>query len=156
MLERTHRHIRKSIQGLPRSTRTDTCLSLIGWVSIEAMICERKLLFFGRICNLPHTSVSFRILVFSLKYRDHDLNVLGFTADCVSIMIKYNLSGFLDVIISNGHFPSRRTWKTTVKSTALSFKLKERSQPISSVTPTSSVLRKFIMWLCHTQHGQLL
>ena len=40
MLERTHRYICKSIQGLPKLTRTDMCLSLIGWYSLESFIDE--------------------------------------------------------------------------------------------------------------------
>ncbi len=63
MLERTHRYICKNIQGLPRLTRTDMCLSLLGWTSIKSFVNERKLLFLGRVCNLPPTSISLMILI---------------------------------------------------------------------------------------------
>jgi hypothetical protein len=49
--------------------KTHWCLSLIGWYTINAFICERKLLFFGRICNLPQTAISFRILIRRLCYK---------------------------------------------------------------------------------------
>ena len=52
-LERTHRYICKYIQGLPKLKRTDKCTSLIGWTSIECLIDIKKLLFLGRLCNMP-------------------------------------------------------------------------------------------------------
>ncbi|CAG2202183.1 unnamed protein product [Mytilus edulis] len=53
LLERTHRYICKYVQGLPRLTRTDKCTSLLGWIPIESIININKLLFFGRLCNMP-------------------------------------------------------------------------------------------------------
>ena len=45
MLERTHHYVCKFIQGLHRRTRTDMCLSLIGWFNLNSFINET---FFGR------------------------------------------------------------------------------------------------------------
>ena len=119
MLERTHRYVCKFIQNLPRLTRTDMCLSLIGWNTIDAYICEKKLLFFGRICNLPQTAISLRILVrrlFSLQYTMYANRTLGFTSDCVNILQKYNLTNFLDVFLANGPFPPIQIWKRIVRN----------------------------------------
>ena len=48
MLERTHRFNAKSIQGFSRQTRTDICLGLLGWTSIESLIDIKKLQFLAR------------------------------------------------------------------------------------------------------------
>ena len=117
MLERTHRYICKSIQGLPKLTRTDMCLSLIGWYSLESFIDERKLLFFGRICNLPPTAISFRILIrrlFTLRFCVNDAGPqqLGFVCDCIKLLEKYDLLHFTDTFLANGVFPTMNKWKT--------------------------------------------
>ncbi|VDI05809.1 Hypothetical predicted protein [Mytilus galloprovincialis] len=42
MLERTQHYICKKIQGLPRRTRSDMCLPMIGWFSIESYVDEKE------------------------------------------------------------------------------------------------------------------
>ena len=128
MLERTHRYICKTIQGLPKLTRSDMCLSLIGWYTINAFISERKLLFFERICNLPQTAISFRILIrrlFVIKHSANNHKPLGFTNDCVKLFQKYNLMEFVDVFLMNGTFPLMRIWKHLVYDTILKYELSE-------------------------------
>ncbi|CAG2213722.1 unnamed protein product [Mytilus edulis] len=49
LLERAQRYVCKSIQGLPRQTRSDMVNALIGWKSAESYIDERKLLFLGKL-----------------------------------------------------------------------------------------------------------
>ncbi|CAG2206613.1 unnamed protein product [Mytilus edulis] len=108
MLERTHHYICKFIQGLPRRTRSDMCVSLLGWLSIESFICERKLLFFGRTCRLPYSAVSFRILLRRLidaRYNQYDTRS-GFACDIIEILTKYGLSKYLDQFLNDGQFPS--------------------------------------------------
>ena len=134
MLERTHRYICKTIQGLPKLTRSDMCLSLIGWYTINAFISERKLLFFGRICNLPQTAISFRILIrrlFVIKHSANNHKTLGFTNDCVKLFQKYNLVEFVDVFLTNGTFPSMRTWKHLVYDTIRKYELSEWIQRLN-------------------------
>jgi hypothetical protein len=58
MLERTHRYICKIIQGLPKLTRSDMCLSLIGWYTIKVALYKD---FFPPIFHLK-TAVTFLIL----------------------------------------------------------------------------------------------
>jgi hypothetical protein len=53
LLERAHRYVCKYVQGLPKLTRTDKCTTLLGWTSIEFYIDSKKLLFLGRLCNMP-------------------------------------------------------------------------------------------------------
>ncbi|CAG2220498.1 unnamed protein product [Mytilus edulis] len=118
MLERTHHYICKFIQGLPRRTRSDMCVSLLGWLSIESFICERKLLFFGRTCRLPYSAVSFRILLRRLidaRYNQYDTRS-GFACDIIEILTKYGLSKYLDQFLNDGQFPSSAIWKSVVKT----------------------------------------
>ena len=49
---RTHRYCIKYIQGLPRITRTDIALSMVGSHSLESEIDSRKLQLFGQFCIL--------------------------------------------------------------------------------------------------------
>jgi hypothetical protein len=134
MLEQTHRYICKTTQGLPKLTRSDMCLPLIGWYTINAFISERKLLFFGRICNLPQTAISFRILIrrlFVIKHSANNHKTLGFTNDCVKLFQKYNLMEFVDVFLMNGTFPSMRTWKHLVYDTIRKYELSEWTQRLN-------------------------
>ena len=126
MLERAQRYICKTIQGLPKLTRTDMCLSLLGWKPIHAIISEKKLLFFGQICNLPVTAVSFKILVrrlITIKQCPNIPKKLGFTHDCVSLIVKYNLMEYLSLFLENGTFPSKNVWKNIVKSAINEFEI---------------------------------
>ncbi|CAG2233240.1 unnamed protein product [Mytilus edulis] len=136
MLERTHHYVCKFIQGLPRRTRTDMCLSLIGWLNLDSFINERKLLFFGRICNLPQRAISFRILVrklFELKYFNQEYTncASDFSKDCVDILYKYHLSDYLTKFMDSGHFPSQRIWKRIVHRSIFEYELKEWQQRIN-------------------------
>ena len=63
MLERTHRFNAKSNQGFSRQTRTDICLGLLGWTSIESLIDIKKLQFLGRLCRLSDQSLTARIFI---------------------------------------------------------------------------------------------
>ena len=119
MLERAHHRICKNIQGLPRKTRTDMCLSLIGWFSIESYISEKKLLFFGKICRLPSQAASYRIFIRRLndfKYNDGSHPNIGFLCDIVEILQKYKLSDYLDNFIQNATFPQKSQWKRIIKT----------------------------------------
>ncbi len=50
-LEVAHRFAAKVILDLPKLTRSDICLALIGWGSMTSIIDSRKLLFLGRMCR---------------------------------------------------------------------------------------------------------
>ncbi|CAC5418638.1 unnamed protein product [Mytilus coruscus] len=126
MLERTQHYICKNIQGLPRRTRNDMCLPMIGWFSIESYVDEKKLLFLGQICNLPCESVSFRILirrVNDFKYNDGSHSNLGFTVDIMYILQKYDLSTYFDDFCETGLFPSPLVWKSIVKTAVAAFEI---------------------------------
>ena len=52
-LERAHRFCVKFIQVLPKQTRTDIALGLLGSNPIIAEIHKKKLIFLGQLCRLP-------------------------------------------------------------------------------------------------------
>ncbi|XP_067679737.1 uncharacterized protein [Haliotis asinina] len=58
-LERSERAALKIAQGLPRSTRTHTCIcnALLGWTSLESEIDKRKLLFLGNLTEKQRYSL---------------------------------------------------------------------------------------------------
>ncbi|CAG2191477.1 unnamed protein product [Mytilus edulis] len=126
VLKRTQHYICKNIQGLPRRTRSDMCLPMIGWFSIESYVDEKKLLFLGRICNLPCESVSFRILirrVNDFKFNDVGHSNLGFTVDIINILRKYELSTYFNDFCETGLFPTPLIWKRIVKITVAAFEI---------------------------------
>ncbi|CAC5368106.1 unnamed protein product [Mytilus coruscus] len=126
MLERTQHYVCKNTQGLPRRTQSDMCLPMIGWFSIESYVDEKKLLFLGRICNLPCESVSFRILirrVNDFKYNDGSHSNLGFTVDIMNILQKYDSSTYFDDFCETGLFPSPLVWGSIVKTAVAAFEI---------------------------------
>ncbi len=129
MLERTQRYICKSIQGLPRRTRSDMCLSLLGWLRIEAYINEKKLLLLERICSLPSNAVSFRILIrriYDYKYNDGSHPDIGFVGDIYDILInKYDLVNYLDAFVQTSNFPTKSKWKRMVKTSIMNTEVNE-------------------------------
>ena len=92
-LGRSHRFVCKTLRGLPGKTRTDKCVSLIGWLSIEAMIDKQKLQFFGRICrlnsrSLPKIVMTIRLFEFTHKCVGFQK---GFIPDLMRLVRKYSL-----------------------------------------------------------------
>ena len=155
MLERAQRYICKTIQGLPKLTRTDMCLSLLGWKSIYSMISEKKLLFLGQICNLPVKAISFRILVrrlITIKQCPNNMKKLGFTYDCVSLIGKYNLREYLDTFIDYGKFPSKQTWKKIVRLQSVNTII-DSGKNDSWKIMIFRLFVKSIQCIVHTLHG---
>ncbi|CAG2230162.1 unnamed protein product [Mytilus edulis] len=116
LLERAQRYVCKSIQGLPRQTRSDMVNALIGWKSAESYIDERKLLFLGKLVlmkdsMLPKQIFLTRAMEFKYNCVKHQL---GFIPDIHRILINYGLSDF-DTYLSTGHFPTYIQWKKKVK-----------------------------------------
>ncbi|CAG2206950.1 unnamed protein product [Mytilus edulis] len=112
------------------------CLSLIGWFNLDSFINERKLLFFGRICNLPQRAISFRILVrrlFELQYfNQQNINCASdFSKDCVDLFYIHHLSDYLTKFMTSETFPSQRIWKRIVYRSIFEYELKEWQQRIS-------------------------
>ena len=117
MLEKSQRYAAKIMQGFPIRTATDFALSTLGLISIEAYIDKCKLLFFGNLCNCNIFSTRkciflHRLFEFKLSSTEKPL---GFIADTVKILSKYDLTCFLDEFCASGYFPPKSIWKTIVK-----------------------------------------
>lgn len=118
LLERTHRFICKYVQGLPKLTRTDKCTSLLGWTSIECIIDINKLLFMGRLVNMPTGFLPKDVFMSRLLMYHHNCTIehYGFIQDIIRIINKYELCDFIDNLLSKSEFPVQNRWKRIVKS----------------------------------------
>ena len=117
-LERAHRFCVKFIQGLPKQTRSDIALGILGANPIMAEIDKKKLIFFGQLCRLSPEVIHNQILnhrLFSVfqtpgpKY--------GFVPDILRILDKYSLSYVLDEYMQTGRFMTKFSWNRLVRTT---------------------------------------
>ena len=116
-LERANRYCIKYMQGLPRITRTDIALSLVGSHSLESEIDSRKLQLFGQFCRLRIDHWLRHVFLNRLtSYFVNGAAQAGFIPDVVRLLEKYNLSGILDTYMRDSIFPSKISWKRMVKS----------------------------------------
>ena len=60
--KRAHRFCLKFMQFLPRNTKTEVALALLGCEPIEVEIDHRKLTFLSQLCNLPCHVTGLRIV----------------------------------------------------------------------------------------------
>ena len=114
-LERAQNFIVKCIQGLEKRTRTDMCVSLLGWTSIESYINIKKLLFLGRIYNIDNSMLVHKIfLTRFFMFNINNGKQQGFIPDIVSILRKYSLYETFVNFVKMGSFPGKLTWKKIV------------------------------------------
>jgi hypothetical protein len=87
LLERVHRYVCKYVQGLPKLTRTDKCTTLLGWTSIECYIDSKKLLFLGKLCNMPSRFLPKQIFITRLLLYLNNCTTIsvGFIQDIIKI-----------------------------------------------------------------------
>ena len=115
-LERVHVQCIKYMQSLPKQTRSDVALALIGLTRIEYEIDKRKLLLFGQLCSL---NKAFRIqTIFAnrlIQFMSHPRKTQGFMPDIYRILGKYHLTEILTEYISSAFFPTLRQWKKRLK-----------------------------------------
>ena len=118
LLERAHRYVCKYVQGLPKLTRSDKCTTLLGWTTIVGYIDTKKLLFVGRIINMPSKLLPRQVFLTRLMlfYNKCTVTSGGFIPDIIQILKKYDLFKFIDSFVKSSQFPSQRHWKLLVKS----------------------------------------
>ena len=106
----------KLIQGLPKQTRSDIALGILGANHIMAEIDKNKLI--GQLCRLSPETIHKQMLnhrLFSVfqtpgpKY--------GFVPDIIRILDKYSLSYSLDEYMQTGRFMTKFSWNRLVRST---------------------------------------
>ena len=90
-LERSHRLCLKQVQGLHIRSRTKIVLGLLGAFPIEAELDKRKLTFLGQLCRLESDCASKSIFLLRVCSYQYDLTQLGFIADVVKLLHKYDL-----------------------------------------------------------------
>ena len=113
-----HRFCIKFCQGLPKLTRTDIVLGLVGLSSIEAHIDMQKLNILGTLCRADSSLIAkylftSRLHQYRLCYRGSQR---GFITDLYSILRKYSLESHINDYIISGTFPSKVEWKQRCKT----------------------------------------
>ena len=116
-INKIQRFIVKKIQGFNPYVRSDMCESMLGLYNLMAEVNRRKLLFLGKLCTLPSSSVpnqlfNLRLFLFFDGYKDS-----GFMSDKWAILGKYGLSQYVRDFVNKLEFPSLRQWKQIVKKT---------------------------------------
>jgi len=141
-LERAFRFAIKNIQGLPKRTRTDICLGLIGTISVEAKIDTHKLYFLGHLLRCPTWTLPYKIITSRLscfKYKCVSSPV-GFAADIYRILSKYDLISYLNDYFKTSVFPPKQIWKRIIKLSVLEIEETKWKTNISSSPDTKHFL----------------
>ena len=122
-LEVAHRFCIKFCQGLPRLTRTDVALGLVGISSIEAYIDMQKLNFLGILCRADSSFIVKYLFLYRLHQYKLQCRVKqkGFVTDIFRIICKYSLDCYLHDFIAHGTFPSKYVWKKRCKTAIWSY-----------------------------------
>ena len=66
-LKKVHRNNARVIQNLPVSTPTPSTLATVGWLSIDAFICMRKLTFLWHILCMPVSNIYRRLVILLMQ-----------------------------------------------------------------------------------------
>ena len=110
MMERVHRKILRTVQGLPVRCKSFLLMSLLGSLSIEDFVMQRKLSFVISLVKLDDSCLPKQVLYARCSSSDKLLlsynNVLG----------KLNLSNFNSLLTSSY---SSRAWKCSVQKQLL-------------------------------------
>jgi hypothetical protein len=133
-LDRFQRLAAKKIQKFHQRTRTDICLSMLGWKNIIYDIDYRKLMFLCNLCLMPNTVLSAHIFNARLsKYVcSVDKKQRGFIPDIIMILRKYMLSHVLVNYIQTGEFPNKSMWKRICKTSINNFETVNWSERLNS------------------------
>ena len=117
LIERFLRFAAKKVQHFPVRTRTDICLSMLGWHSMLSEVEKRKLSFLGNLCRMPSNVLckkifNFRLALYTCNNGNHQK---GYIPDIISILQKYNLAHHLIHYIQTGDFLSKPLWRKLYK-----------------------------------------
>ena len=141
-LERAQRYVCKRIQHLHRRTRTDVCLGLLAWFSVESYIDRQKLLFLGQLLNLSPKYLPRHLLVTRIleyKYSCNPTN-LGFVPDIFRLLKKYGLISYISNFLVSYNFVKSHVWKKVVKSSINEYEINQWHNRLDS-DPTLELFR---------------
>jgi len=116
-IETAHRFCVKHMQRFSKYTNTMVRYLTIDLVPVQLEIDYRKLLMFGQLCRLDESYLAKQIFVHRLvRFVNLGRQSRGFTPDMFRLLQKYELVQYLEVFCTTGVFPSKFSWKRTLKS----------------------------------------
>ena len=107
----------KSIQGLPIHIADGACLAMLGWVSVEAWIDRRRLMFLWSILNLSMDNIYKECVLTRLcKLRNWtgDLQPKGPVSKMYETCHKYGLHDILHMMMDTGVIINKSEWKREI------------------------------------------
>ena len=142
-LERAYRFSIKNIQGLPKRSRTDICLGLIGTTYIETIIDIHKLYYLGHLLRTSTWTLVYKVMTSRLLcFKNKCVPIhIGFIADIHRIMCKYKLLNHLTDFYKTSKFPSKYAWKRIVKKSVFNLEESKWQTKISSSPDISHFLQ---------------
>ena len=162
-LERFVRFAAKKVQRFPTRTRTDICLSMLGWRSMISEINARKLSFLGRLCKIPTKLLAKQ--VFNLRLASYCCttanNQKGFIPDIVYVLETYKLSNHLINYIQTGDFPTKNMWKRIYKTAIYNYEQRAWSHRIEHddhfrrFRSLHTKIERAIIWECAQDNNTL-
>ena len=91
------------------------CESMLGLYNLMAEVNRRKLLFLGKLCTLPSSSVPNQLFYLRLFLFFDGYKYSEFMSDIWSILGKYGFSQYVRDFVNKLEFPSLRQRKQIVK-----------------------------------------
>ena len=146
----------KVMQGFDRSTRTDMCLSMLGWLPVQAEVDKRKLGFLQKLCSMPNDLLpkqvfNARLSMFIVRT---DNKQKGYIPDIFKILKKYDMVHFIVNYIESSIFPSKLVWKKLVKRNIYKYESSQwlqrmRCQNVfDRFMSVHTVIKPAILWKC--------
>ena len=108
MLERAHRNILHTIQGLPTRCHSSSLNYTLGSNNIESMIFQRKLNFVNSIISLDNNLLPKKLLI----KRTQDPLAKGVIPDLQTTLDHLNLPS-INILLDNPVYPA--SWKRSIK-----------------------------------------
>jgi len=119
-LETMHHFIAKYIQSLPKRTRTDIAIGMLGMGTLESIIHKRKLSFLYSLMNCPPNNTTKQLFVHRfMMYRYIENRAMdGFLPDIMNIVYKYGLQDVLNNF-TDGSYSTKIMWRKSVNNSIM-------------------------------------
>ncbi|KAK3098279.1 hypothetical protein FSP39_017911 [Pinctada imbricata] len=128
-LQTLQHFICKNAMQLPTRCRSDIYESFFDILPIHSEIDRRKLLFFGRLCQMSTESLPKEVFLARLfSYCEHiSSSQSGFIPDILNVLASYDLLSYLTQWLQDGLFPDKKSWKRIVKGTITQSQIRDRN-----------------------------
>ena len=152
------------MQDIPRVTRSDVALSMIGCKTVTTEVDYKKIMFFGQLCRLDVKFLAKQIFIDRLvRYIDSPYRKKGFIPDIYRILYKYGLLHYLERLMETGCFPPKAQWKNVLKLSISSHETHNRQRKLSDDECFSSYMENVAdlftpapFWILGKQNPRLL